>query len=115
MRTLLLAAIAAMTTVAAHADNELPQLGCGGEDAGLRSLNADTPTYVTFRNDTGRTVRTYWLNYKGRRVFYAEVPPGKSYVQQTYVTHPWVITNNPSGDCVAVFMPAPSSASAHIR
>jgi hypothetical protein len=31
-------------------------------------------------------------------------------VQQTYVTHPWVVTSNATKNCVAIFQPDSSAA-----
>jgi hypothetical protein len=72
----------------------------------LRSLEGRASTSVTFVNNSRGMIRTYWIDYQGRRVFYAEIPPGGSYVQQTFLTHPWVVTNSQE-DCLGVYMPAP--------
>jgi hypothetical protein len=69
-----------------------PDASCAGEGS-LRSENGDTPTDLEFVNRTGITVQTLWLNYEGARVFYREVPEGSSYVQPTFVTHPWVVAD----------------------
>jgi hypothetical protein len=74
------------------------------EEAGLRSLAGDRSTQITFVNRRSEPIYTYWLNYQGRRVFYAEVAAGQSYIQQTYVTHPWVVATR-AGDCLRIFMP----------
>ena len=55
----------------------------------LRSRDAARPTQVEFINH-GKEIKTiYWLNYEGRRVYYARLQPGDSYIQKTYVSHPW--------------------------
>jgi hypothetical protein len=113
MRQIWLCAIMSMIAATADAQNTLPNVGCGLEGQ-VKSLNAAGPTQVTFVNRESVPIRTYWLNYDGRRVFYREVPPGQSYVQQTYVTHPWVITDNPQGRCVALYQPQPFAADAVI-
>jgi hypothetical protein len=100
--------------VLAQAQTELQNVSCAQEGS-LRSINADTPTQVTFVNRGAVAIRTYWLNYQGRRVFYRDLAAGASYTQQTYLTHPWVITNNSSGECAALFLPASSPATAVIR
>jgi hypothetical protein len=45
---------------------------------------------------------------------YATVSPGKSYTQDTYMTHPWVVTNV-KGECVLMFRPLPGATVATIR
>lgn len=77
------------------------------QEHGLRSLAGTTSTAITFVNNSATTIRTYWIDYQGTRKFYAEVQPGRSYVQQTYLTHPWVVTNSQE-DCLGVYMPNPS-------
>jgi hypothetical protein len=89
----------------ASAQERLPDAGCAAEDS-FRSSEGSTPTEITFVNRSGRAIRTYWLNYQGKRVYYAEIQPGKSLTQQTYFSHPWVITGSASGDCMAIFLPA---------
>jgi uncharacterized caspase-like protein len=77
------------------------------QEHSLRSLEGTTSTAITFVNSSANTIRTYWIDYQGKRKFYASVAPGSSYVQQTYVTHPWVVTNNQEV-CLGVYMPEPS-------
>lgn len=74
------------------------------DEAGLRSTEWTVSTSLTFANRMPIALRIYWLNYNGVRQFYAIVPPGQSHVQQTYVTHPWVLTDE-SENCVALYMP----------
>lgn len=57
----------------------------------LRSLAGEQDTVVEFINARATPIVTYWLDYQGRRIRYQQVPAGRSYVQPTYVTHPWVI------------------------
>jgi hypothetical protein len=49
-------------------------------------------------------LRIYWINYDGMRQLYAVAAPHQSHRQQTYVTHPWVLTDEHE-NCVAVFLP----------
>jgi hypothetical protein len=103
-----------VVTIEANAQRGLANIGCAAEES-LRSLEGTSATSVTFVNASSVPVRTYWLNYQGKRVFYSEIAPGRNFVQQTYVTHPWVITNNRAGDCVAIFQPTPEPGVALIR
>jgi hypothetical protein len=82
---------------------ELQSFDCSAE-AKLKSINGDTPTSVDFVNQTADEVDVYWLDYSGKRVLYNKVPSGYHYVQQTYLTHPWVVTNS-AGTCLAIFQP----------
>ena len=55
-----------------------------------KSLEATTPSRIEFVNASGTTVNVLWLDYQGNRVLYRTLLPSESYVQQTFVTHPWV-------------------------
>ena len=46
-----------------------------------------------------QSVSLYWIDYQGKRVFYAKVPPGGRVKQQTFRSHPWIITND-KGRCL---------------
>jgi PEP-CTERM motif-containing protein/von Hippel-Lindau disease tumor suppressor protein len=43
-------------------------------------------------------VDVYWINYSGDRVFYQTLAADSSYVQDTFLTHPWLIVEAGSGD-----------------
>ena len=76
----------------------------------LKSQNSDTPTNITFTNATCDPVLLYWIDFDGNRVLYATIPAGESYVQNTYLTHPWVVTNA-LGD-IGLYLPVPDGANA---
>jgi len=109
MRTGLAAGIVLLAALPAMAEPVLPPLDCGRE-AASRSLNSNRSTFVTFVNRHDESVRVYWLNFDGQRVYYRDIEPGESYRQQTFVTHPWVVTNSETehgaGQCLAMFQPA---------
>lgn len=67
-----------------------------------KSLNGDTPTSFNFRNESRGPVQVFWLDYQGLRKLYHTLAPGQSYFQQTYLTHPWVITDT-QNNCLMVF------------
>jgi hypothetical protein len=83
-------------------------------EGGARSITSDRPTAIDFVNARAERVLVYWLDYFGRRVLYRVLPAGGSYRQQTYVTHPWVVTTV-DGEALAVFLPADRPARATIR
>jgi hypothetical protein len=87
--------------------NRLPDVTAGArcpDEGRLRSQEGKTSTYISFSNRTGQAIRTYWLNYQGQRQYYAEIQDGATYRQQTYLTHPWVITDS-RDNCLRVLMP----------
>jgi hypothetical protein len=89
------------------------------DDEQLRSLEGSVQTYIRFDNYLSEAVNLYWLNYEGVRVLYASLQPGRSLLQQTYVTHPWVVTKKDVGsgaeECVAIFQPANEPGVAEIK
>lgn len=85
---------------------------CAMEGKGLISINANTSTELHFINKSTGPRSLYWLNYDGVRVFYMRLNPGENYVQQTYVTHPWVVVADDMGTCTQVIMPAPTPTDA---
>jgi hypothetical protein len=82
---------------------ELQSQDCSQETS-LKSTAGDTPTTILFINQTADAVVVYWLDYSGNRVEYNTLASSASYLQSTYLTHPWVVTNN-AGTCLAIFAP----------
>ncbi len=70
----------------------------------LRSQNSDVPVSVTFRNKTNSMRSVMWINFEGQPENYANLQPGQKIKIDTYVTHPWMMTDGP-GNCAEVFMP----------
>lgn len=64
-----------------------------------KSLEGKVRTNIRFVNKTSGTVKIYWLDYIGKRVLYKTLGAGASYVQQTWLTHPWVAINA-AGACI---------------
>jgi hypothetical protein len=76
---------------------------CAAE-VGSRSINGRHTTEVVFVNKRAQTITIWWLDYKGKRVQYNTLASGDHYTQQTYVTHPWVVTDT-QGQCLGLFFP----------
>ena len=55
-----------------------------------RSIRSGTPTFIHFTNESQKTVAIFWVDYNGKRRCYSIIYPGKSTVQGTHLTHPWV-------------------------
>jgi hypothetical protein len=75
------------------------------EERNLRSLATTVPTSMVFTNKGEKTVRLYWLNHNGARVLYGTLDRFQTVSQQTFVTHPWVVTDT-KDECKAIYMPA---------
>jgi uncharacterized protein (TIGR03437 family) len=90
----------------------LPPLPCG-EEGSLYSVNGNTTTTIEFVNTTAQTVLVYWLDYGGARVLYQTLAPGTSFLQGTFLTHPWLIANA-NNSCIAIYESAASPGIARI-
>ena len=80
----------------------------------LTSLPGDRAAQITFTNNTAAVRDVYWINYSGQRVFYKALLPGQNYVQPTYITHPWVITDS-GGACKAAIVAQQPSVDFQVR
>jgi hypothetical protein len=92
--------------------SQLPHSACSIEPT-LKSIEGTVPTSVQFNNQTAGNVNVSWIDYDGQRVFYNTVAPGQSYVQSTFLTHPWVVTDA-INTCVGVWFPTESADTATI-
>ena len=63
-------------------------------EKGTYSIHANIPTSIRFENKSGKTVKIYWLDYSGNRKLYKVLEKDQVHFQQTYVTHPWLITGD---------------------
>jgi hypothetical protein len=63
------------------------------EEKDLKSETGDVKARITFVNRSKQPVKVYWLDYRGQRVLYKKLKPSESYTQDTYMTHPWLITD----------------------
>jgi hypothetical protein len=75
----------------------------------LRSVDSRTPAVLVLVNSSGGAVTVEWVDYRGGRVGYGEVPDGGRIVLNTFVTHPWVVSDA-AGEDLGVALPrAPES------
>src|SRR5712692_8855128 len=103
VRLCALIAVSFGLALTADAQVTLTPIDCR-QEANLRSGQSTAPTSIEFVNRTAAKINVYWLNGTGRRVFYNSLAPSQSYVQSTYVSHPWVVTDAQSR-CLAIFLP----------
>jgi hypothetical protein len=96
--------------IASPPSTTLSAASCSQEPS-LKSIVGDTLTLIVFTNGSTQSQNLYWLNYSGARVLYATIAPGTSLAQQTYLTHPWVVTDS-LNNCLAIYMPTEGSANA---
>ena len=114
---LVVAAFAACV-VPAQAGVTLSPLDPQVVDQTAASVSSSQTATINFVNNAGVPVDLYWIDYSGNRVLYANILPGGSYLQATYMTHPWVLvesgtggtTAQGSGRLVTAFLPATAGA-----
>jgi hypothetical protein len=97
----------------ASKEEGLPKVGCENEKQ-LRSINTNVATEVNFINKTNSVVKIYWINAEGQRQHFKDLNPQESFIQGTYVTHPWVVTDE-KGACLGIFQPEPGRKDAIIK
>ena len=74
----------------------------------IRSRNSNTPTKITFVNKSGMYRSILWLDFKGQPKSYANLNSGEQVTLDTYMTHPWMVTDGP-GNCIQIVMPSRGS------
>ncbi len=64
----------------------------------LGTLNSPTGTQATaiyFENETGESLKIYWVNFTGGLTQYnGNLNTGNAFLQQTFLEHPWYITTS---------------------
>jgi hypothetical protein len=79
-----------------------------------RSVDSRSPAAIKFVNKTTHPVRIYWLDFAGNRVLYNSLLPGQAYVQNTFIGHPWLVTDMRDYP-LALFVPEVESGQAVIQ
>lgn len=70
----------------------------------IRSKNSNTTAKITFKNNSGAYRSILWLDFKGRPKEYANLSAGQKVTLDTYLTHPWMVTDGP-GNCIEIALP----------
>jgi len=92
---------------------QLEVTGCDQEPA-LRSVEAATVAVLQLVNASGQPLHVHWLDYSGQRQFYRALAPYEGFTQNTYLTHPWLVTDA-DGQCLAIYLPAANPGRAIVR
>jgi hypothetical protein len=72
----------------------------------LRSQSSLLSTNVQFINRKPFRVKVYWVDFSGKRQHYFDLEPNQVRWQQTFTTHPWVVTNSGENQpCLSIFLP----------
>jgi hypothetical protein len=71
----------------------------------LQSQEAQVATRIEIINQSSKVILIYWIDYDGAYQFYGNLGPGQSKLFNTFLTHPWLITD-PAGTCLSIFFPS---------
>jgi hypothetical protein len=91
------------TLVAASAPAAAGDVSCAKQQS-LRSQKSSTATSMTFVNKTPAARIVMWIDFNGSPQQYSILGPGERFNVDTFMTHPWLITDGP-GNCIDIFMP----------
>ncbi|KUF13398.1 caspase, EACC1-associated type [Streptomyces silvensis] len=80
----------------------------------LKSVRAEQSTHIEFSNACEQPLRLYWLDYQGQAQLYRVLAPAETYVQQTFVSHPW-ISVEAGGTIRSAFLPSAGPARVVLR
>jgi hypothetical protein len=83
------------------------------KEEGLRSVHSAVEAQIRFVNQSGQTVRVYWLDYEGERKLYQTLRAGEDYDQPTYLTHPWLVAGE-DGEVWEIYLPTEQPRTIHI-
>lgn len=97
IRATLLACIS-IAALAACAAPVRPEKASVAQVAAVRSVASSSPAKIRFVNNSGQPVKVSWIDFQGRRQLYATLNNRETYVQETYLDHPWLVTD--AGDNV---------------
>ncbi len=85
----------------------LEALDCSQEEQ-LKSESFEVKSRVMFTNTSSNTVALRWINYQGERDTQpdqlVQIQPGKSTTRDTFLTHPFVVTDT-AGTCLSIYLP----------
>ncbi len=105
------AVVAPAAAPAAPAAPQSAELGEGSCSTPVKSTDASQAATIVFANQTAGTVYGFWIDYSGTPQQWFSLAPGETLAQETYVTHPWAITNA-AGSCMAIYVAVPGTSQA---
>lgn len=89
------------------------ELSCSAESS-LRSRNSNHPMTITFVNSSGAYRALVWIDFQGNKKDYGGMNSGGRKTINTFLTHPWMITDGP-GNCIYVFTPGGNSGTVQLH
>ena len=59
----------------------------------LASRSSDNETQIRIVNESLNPLKIYWIDFRGKRILYTQLDHGDTFFQNTFATHPWLITD----------------------
>jgi Caspase domain/VHL beta domain len=85
-----------------------------GDERKFKSIPTSTPIALRIQNQTDVPVSLIWIDFNGNRRPYKTVEPGGSFVQSTYIFHPWLLADA-AGRCLSIAYPGQSLQNVVVR
>ncbi|HUU26163.1 MAG TPA: hypothetical protein VMW68_11455 [Methyloceanibacter sp.] len=70
----------------------------------VKSQGSNAKAKITFINKSGAYRSIMWLDFSGQPKDYANLQAGEKLTLDTFMTHPWMVTDGP-GNCIEIFIP----------
>ena len=75
---------------------------------GLKSITDNVQLQLTVHNSRNERVYVWWVDYSGNPVLYGSISPGRTFHENTYGTHPWLVTDS-SDNPISLVIPYESN------
>ncbi len=60
----------------------------------IKSIRWNVPVPIEIKNETNMMVKVYWIDYDGERQLKGTIEPSGIFEQETYESHPWLLTDS---------------------
>lgn len=84
------------------------------KDKTARTVVSEYKTVIEFRNETEAIVKIFWLDENGNRKFSGNLAPGKNKEVETYLSEPWLVTDQ-RDNALSLYYPDAQPRTVYIR
>ncbi|MDC7223387.1 MAG: hypothetical protein PQJ60_06565 [Spirochaetales bacterium] len=99
MKRISLIIMTALTALLIYSCHSAPK------ESDYRSEESLVKTKIAFVNDTGYVRMIFRLDEEGKRELHAFLEPGEDFVAETWLTHPWLVTDKDT-NALRIYLPA---------
>ena len=101
--TIALLAVTAVATVCLAGDKG-GMLHPAENEGAVFTVASTFKTQIKFVNDSGKTVKIFWMDQNKTRQLKATLKDGKDEKFDTFITHPWLVTDKDE-NAIAIYWP----------